>query len=271
MLNLFIDKNNLDEVVFEHRNKAYGAYQIRKQYDERVVKAMMIVFGSFVVAGIAGFVFTPEKVRVLKAVVQNPAQDVIDIVEVVLPETNSANTAASTAAAAAAAPTDNTVYQIAPDKRVNAPVPTVTPTPNLAPTPGIATSGTGLPDPRQLIGPSTGSAGGTGGSTASPMTTFAEFMPEFNNGEGDLYAYLNKNIVYPEIALKMGISGRVMVRFDVNDKGEVSNVVVERGIGFGCDEEAKRVVEQMPKWKPGRQNGKAVAVRMRLPISFTIQ
>lgn len=273
MLNLFTDKNNLDEVVFEHRNKAYGAYQIRKHYDERIVRSMMIVLGGFTLLGLSGFVFTPQKTKVVKEAVSKTTEEVVELIEVVMPETSNAGANTAASAATASATSENPVYQITPDHRTVTPLTTPTPTPQpMLSTPFAgASSGNSLPDPNKLGGAVGSGVAGTASTTEAPMTTFVEDMPKFNNGEGDLYAYLYKNIVYPDLALKMNISGKVVIRFDVSDKGEVYNVVVEKGIGYGCDEEAKRVVEGLPRWKPGRQNGKAVPVRMRLPISFTIQ
>lgn len=98
-----------------------------------------------------------------------------------------------------------------------------------------------------------------------------EEMPSFPGGEGKLMEYVGKNIKYPQIARETGIQGRVFVNFVVEPDGSVSNVTVLRGIGGGCDEEAMRVVKNMPKWKPGKQRGKAVRVQYMLPVNFRLQ
>ena len=98
-----------------------------------------------------------------------------------------------------------------------------------------------------------------------------EEMPSFPGGEGKLMEYVSKNIKYPQIARETGIQGRVFVNFVVEPDGSVSNVTVLRGIGGGCDEEAMRVVKNMPKWKPGKQRGKAVRVQYMLPVNFRLQ
>ena len=85
-----------------------------------------------------------------------------------------------------------------------------------------------------------------------------EEMPAYPGGDQKLMEYVAKNIKYPQIARETGIQGRVFVGFVVEPDGSVSNVKVLRGIGGGCDEEAMRVVKSMPKWKPGKQRGKAV-------------
>ncbi len=101
--------------------------------------------------------------------------------------------------------------------------------------------------------------------------TVVESMPEFPGGPGKMMEYIARNIKYPAMARESGIQGRVFVNFVVEPDGSVSNVKVLRGIGGGCDEEAVRVVESMPKWTPGRQRGKAVRVSFNLPVRFTLQ
>lgn len=101
--------------------------------------------------------------------------------------------------------------------------------------------------------------------------TIVEEMPSFPGGEAALMKYLGKNIKYPAIAKDAGIQGTVYVTFVVNEEGAVKDVQVLRSIGGGCDEEAIRVVESMPKWTPGKQRGKSVKVQYNLPIRFTLK
>ena len=100
---------------------------------------------------------------------------------------------------------------------------------------------------------------------------YVEEMPEFPGGMNKLAEYLAKNIKYPQMARESGIQGRVFVNFVVEPDGSVSNVTVMRSLGGGCDEEAMRVVKSMPKWKPGKQRGKAVRVSYILPVNFKLQ
>jgi protein TonB len=98
-----------------------------------------------------------------------------------------------------------------------------------------------------------------------------ESMPAFPGGETELHRYLAENIKYPQMAKESGIQGRVFVTFVVERDGKVTDVKVLRGIGGGCDEEAIRVVKNMPKWTPGKQRGKPVRVQFNLPVKFTLQ
>lgn len=94
--------------------------------------------------------------------------------------------------------------------------------------------------------------------------------PEFVGGSDSLYHYMAATIHYPEQAKKDGIQGRVLVRFTVEADGSISGAEVLRGIGGGCDEEALRVVQAMPKWKPGTKDGHPVRVQYNLPIVFKL-
>ncbi|MFO7873864.1 MAG: energy transducer TonB [Bacteroidales bacterium] len=97
-----------------------------------------------------------------------------------------------------------------------------------------------------------------------------EDQPQFPGGEEARQRFLEENLRYPQMAREAGIQGTVFVTFVVEPDGSVSNVEILRGIGGGCDEEAIRVVKQMPKWEPGRQRGQAVRVQFNMPIRFRL-
>lgn len=101
--------------------------------------------------------------------------------------------------------------------------------------------------------------------------TIVEKMPEFPGGIKALFDYLGKNLKYPAMAKDAKIQGKVYVTFVVGKDGSVGDVRVLRGIGGGCDEEAIRVVKNMPKWEPGRQRNKTVRVQYNLPINFILK
>jgi TonB family protein len=97
-----------------------------------------------------------------------------------------------------------------------------------------------------------------------------EQNPEFAGGYNGMLKYLKDSLKYPDLAKNSGIQGTVFVQFVVNKTGALSNVKILRGIGGGCDEEAVRVVQAMPKWIPGRQNGIAVPVMFQIPVKFQL-
>lgn len=96
-------------------------------------------------------------------------------------------------------------------------------------------------------------------------------QPEFPGGMAGLSRYLSGSIKYPAAAQRANVSGRVFVSFIVTKTGEVTDVDLLKGIGFGADEEAQRVISQMPRWIPGKQDGKAVNVKYNLPINFSLE
>jgi len=98
----------------------------------------------------------------------------------------------------------------------------------------------------------------------------AEVMPEYPGGMESLIAFLGSNISYPEVAKQQGIEGKVFVDFIIDKEGYVRDVSAKNKIGYGCEEEAVRVVSLMPDWKPGYENGKAVNVSYTIPISFKL-
>lgn len=97
-----------------------------------------------------------------------------------------------------------------------------------------------------------------------------EDQPQPQGGMQAFYEYVGKNMKYPSQARRMGIEGKVFVQFVVDKDGSLSDVQAIKGIGAGCDEEAVRVVKSAPKWKPGKQRGQPVRVRMVLPITFKL-
>ncbi len=99
-----------------------------------------------------------------------------------------------------------------------------------------------------------------------------EEKPSFNGGDANEFsAWVNKRLVYPEIAKENGVQGRVTLQFTVNADGSVSNVKVLRGVDPALDKEAVRVVSSSPKWKPGKQRDRAVKVTYTFPVIFQLR
>ena len=98
-----------------------------------------------------------------------------------------------------------------------------------------------------------------------------EEEPEFPGGLDALSKFIADNIKYPQLAKENNITGRVFVSFVVEKDGRVGQVKILRDIGGGCGNEAVRVVKMMPKWKPGKQRGKAVRTQFNLPVNFDLQ
>ena len=98
-----------------------------------------------------------------------------------------------------------------------------------------------------------------------------EEQPDFPGGQAAMMKFLSDNIRYPVIAQENGIQGRVICSFVVERDGSITDVQVVRGVDPSLDREAIRVIQQMPRWKPGKQRGSAVRVRFTLPVVFRLQ
>lgn len=116
-----------------------------------------------------------------------------------------------------------------------------------------------------------------------PVRDFAEYMPSFGKcdvslgkaaykacSDQALLQYFAKNIRYPSVARENGIEGRVILRFVIDEKGAIESAKVMRGVSGGCSEEALRVLQNMPTWKPGRHGGRNVKVNFTLPVTFKL-
>jgi len=108
-------------------------------------------------------------------------------------------------------------------------------------------------------------------NTGKEVFTIVEVQPEFPGGEKARQKYLANNIQYPAIAQKNNIEGIVYVSFIIETDGTLTDIKIIKGIGAGCDEEVVRVIKNMPKWKPGKQNGKTVRVKINMPVKFSLR
>lgn len=105
---------------------------------------------------------------------------------------------------------------------------------------------------------------------ADEIFTIVEDQPQPKGGMAAFYEFIGKKLKYPAQARRMGIEGKVFVEFVVDKDGTITDVKAIKGIGAGCDEEAIRVIQSSPKWNAGKQRGRAVRVRMILPITFKL-
>jgi TonB family protein len=109
-----------------------------------------------------------------------------------------------------------------------------------------------------------------GQELADEVFDIVEEQPAPVGGMKEFYSYVAHNLRYPTTARQKGIEGRVFIQFVVDSEGNLTKIKTVKGVGAGCDEEAVRVLEGAPNWKPGKQRGRAVNVRMILPITFKI-
>ena len=105
---------------------------------------------------------------------------------------------------------------------------------------------------------------------AEVVFRIVEEQPAPVGGYSAFYEYIGKKLKYPAQARRMDIEGKVFIEFIVDKDGSITEVTVMKGIGGGCDEEAVRVIKSSPKWKPGKQRGQPVKVKMVVPITFKL-
>ncbi len=252
------------DIVFDNRNKQYGSYELRTHYQRRMTTAIMGV--------IAACCLFAASTLIKKQAHATADPVVYREIEITRIEPPTIKPPIVTPPPAAELPKTHTAKLTPP---VIKPDELVKPEDLAADKKQLENAVSGNDT---KLGFTDGAIDGTlkdlktkPGVVTPPAETkpliFVEQMPEFI---GDMNEYLSKSLSYPAMARENNVQGKVMVQFVVNEDGSVSNAKVLRGIGSGCDAEALRVVNSMPKWKPGKQNGKAVKVYYTLPIRFVL-
>jgi len=261
------------DLVFEGKNKKFGAYELRESSSRRHVLAIVVVAIVIVVA-VLSLVFLP---RLMKQPVGQPMpvvqQGFIEFIDTpILPEQMPAR------AVEVQIPATPTLIQ----RTIGFTEPIIVVNTEVRPEDLMLTQNE-YTDSNAAIGRTTNNEGGTvgrhpddpasntgTGSATDPDTPriTAEVWPEF---KGDLMRWLGNNLRYPVDALEAGIEGKVTLRFVVQKDGTIGNVEVLQKLYPSCDKEAVRVVNKMPKWNPGFHGDRAVAVYYTLPIHFRIQ
>jgi len=265
----------LDDIVFADRNKAYGAFELRQGYRKDVTKATIIGAALFVLA-----MFTPSIINSLTAGKEEEAPMVeVDLMKIPPPPIDPAEPPPPPPPPVEA-PKVNTVKFLPPEVKKDEEVPEEVPPPTVEEIKEAVVADKtieGDPNANEIIVAPEAVAAPSKGTVveAAPepekVFTVVEQQPEFPGGTTEMYKYLSKNIKYPSAASRANVSGRVFLSFVVNTDGSIQDVSVLKGLGFGCDEEAIRVVKAMPKWKPGKQSGRAVRVKYNLPINFQLE
>jgi protein TonB len=257
-----VTSNVRNEIVFEQRNRAYGAYVLRRDYDKRLV---IILFGFILLLGaaFASYVFVKNL----------PKDKVID------------------------APKVDSTFTVAPPPKDDTPPPP--PPPPAPPTEKIVkfvapvvvdeevTDEVVIPDDNIKVGKQ--DVEGSEDSFEAPVEeevkpqvveekpeevlTFVEEDAEYPGGYPAMMKYIQDHLNYPPSAIELGIQGKVTLKFVVEKNGQVSNVSVVRGIPgcAECDKEAVKVVTNMPNWKSAKNAGKQVRQWNTLPISFALE
>lgn len=261
----------LDDIIFAHRHREYGAYDLRKAYPKVLRKALLLGIGSFLSLFILPTIYgklKPKEDDYYMKEVEFTNLKLEQKTEKPLPKIEKPKEL----------PKENTVRYRIPEVTDNPPhedpppavdelenansgqetvigdadeVPVIAP-PEDAPTPEVS-------KPAEVE------------ARAPEVFERVEIEPEFVGGIDAFRTFLVKNLRYPNAAQRSNVQGKIYLHFIVEPDGMLSNIEVLRGIGFGCDEEAVRVMKLMPKWKPGKQSGRAVRVKFNMPIVFALE
>ncbi|TWI96663.1 protein TonB [Mucilaginibacter frigoritolerans] len=273
MLNSKFDlyKTEWLDLVFENRNKTYGAYELRQHYASTMVRAMGIAFLaiSVVFGGSLLFMRQPKMIHVT-VVDNNPNLMKLPVEPIKkIDPPKPAKSLKATPAKPAATIKDPQMVVTRDEQAVNPPKNEVLNNSVISnvDAKGTAEKGNDLPD----VTPGNGN-----GSTPGPDNTVhslgdgLDVMPEPVGGAEAWAKFLRKNLRFPAAAQDEGVSGKVILSFVIEKDGSLSNIVVERPAGHGFDEEAMRVLKLAKAWKPGQQNGQAVRVKYMIPINFQV-
>ena len=274
MDNAQIAKASLNDIVFEGRNKAYGAYVLRRLYQRHVTRALVIATAVFLLLIAFPLISQYLKDRLPKEPKKNLQENVL----------------------MDAPPLDDTKPP-PPPPPPEAPPP---PPPKLTTikfTPPVVKKDEEVkkeevPDQEELKEKTVATVTVQGNTNAPDLSelsgdgdkvveavvenkvyTYVEQIPQLPGGGGNtaIVAAIQKATKYPSLALRNQVEGRIFVSFTVNAEGDVSDVKVVKGLGSGLDEETIRAVKTLPKFIPGKQNGRAVSVSFTVPITFKIQ
>lgn len=261
---------NWDDLIFENRNKNYGAYQLRKEYDENLIIGTFITF-SFIVLlffipklipekdiPITGNGITPisEGKKVIK-IEQPPSIERFEKVVTVKMENM-------------VKMMKNMVVPVITKEQVDTDIPTNDEfkKANLGPQDmdgaNLTYTGPAIVEKieEKKVDPVE--------NTTIFNTSNIEAQPEFPGGYAKMGKFLSETVVYPTRPKEMNIQGTVYVAFVVGRTGEITDIKIARGVSKELDEEAIRVIRLMPAWNPGTQGGKPVNVQFILPIKFKL-
>ena len=251
---------SLNDLVFENRNKEYGAYMIRKSYNDNLLFALFSAASFIGILAFAAFLFTKNTDKVPNIKGQLMLQDSVSIfVDITPPETPERKIEKVVKPKEITPKSDNLNLLASDDKKDVM----------IKGNDEVVINKNGKPDGVDSMPSTIGVNVETPHSTLpSDPLPFVDQMPEFN---GNLFKYLRDNLQYPRIAAEYGTSGTVVLQFVIENDGSIGNLKILNPIGDGCTEEAIRVVKSMPRWKPGKNHGEPSRVLFNLPVKFTIK
>lgn len=258
------------DLIFQGKNKAYGAYQMREESPKRHTLAMMIV----VVIALVGFslptlikLATPEQKEIMTEVttLSQLEEPEVKQEEMKRPEPLAPPPPALKSSIKFTAPVIKKDEEVRDEELIKSQkdLTDAKVAISIADVKGNdETNGKDIADLKQVV---------TQAEPIEQVFDMVEQMPAFPGGPSELMKFIGEHMKYPTIAQENGTQGRVICQFVVGKDGQVRDVSVVRSLDPYCDKEAMRVIQTMPRWIPGKQNGKAVAVKYTVPIVFKLQ
>lgn len=261
--------NVRNNIVFENRNQAYGAYFIRREYPRTMFFSLFVTV-SVIVLGVAGLklssYLSAKIVEVIVPVTNTPIEIItpVDLKPLETPPVKVEPMKTSPPPKG----TEFTAPVVSDDKEKIEEKPFTQEEIKPGRVDGVDTTDV------EFI-PETPKGKGTivAIDTVEKVLDFVDVNPCFPGGEAKMYEFISQKTKYPSQEKENGISGTVYVSFTVDKAGKIKDVVIERGVTHGPNlaKEAQRVISLMPEWKPGIYKGQTVAVRYRMPISFVLR
>lgn len=249
---------SFDDIVFEKRNKEYGAYKIRKKYNRTVLWAMLvgiIVLGSVVITPYVMATVSERRQQKEEKAVTAEMEKLDQPNEEIAPPPPPPPPAEAQVQVKYVAPVIVDSVKV-DDKSALATVDDVK----------ESTTDEAVVEVVEEVKEEVQEV------QEEQVFFVVEEMPSFGSGDANEFrAWVFQNMKYPEVAAENGIQGRVYVQFVVEADGRLTNVRVSRGVDPALDKEAIRVIENSPKWNPGKQRGKPVRVSYTFPITFVLQ
>jgi protein TonB len=260
------------DVVFDQKNKSYGAYALRRQSSSDTAKALLIAGTLFVL-----LFLSPKIITLIKG--NDTIEDVPDKTTTVVTVQSPPPVNPETPPPAAIEPPP------AKQRQIKFPPPIVVVDSKVIDADPVQVKDLIAADPGQkdidgdpdgtvvvINTPGQGpkNADVVGDNHVYDRFSPLEVQPIFPGGMDKFYKYLSKAIRYPAAAQEANIQGKVFLSFIIEKNGTLSDIKVERKLGYGTDEEAIRVLNASPRWMPGIQNGREVRVKYNIPINFSL-
>jgi protein TonB len=257
-----------DEIIFINRNQDYGAFDLRRSYNENVRRAILstIFFTAFAVGyqAISARLHLIHEQKVIDTIVSPTRIEDLQVTVPILPKKPNLPQppkGISNAATVAMGERRPVSDHLAAADTTAPPEPEVTISDHTqagqaGETPGLPAATAPAAIPAQVP------------SRQSEPVSWAEVMPEFPGGEQALLGFIRKNLNYPSYESENNIQGKAIVSFIIDEKGKVNDVKIVRSVSSGIDRESIRVIKMLPDFSPGLQSGRHVKVRYVIPLDF---